>query len=86
MSCPDDLAYYQYRQLNPVWTADGKALIYPYRGADDDAERLVLHDLASNQQVPLTSGQAADEEGAPALRADGRMVAFCAGIWRTRMS
>lgn len=73
---PDDQPYYQFRQLNPVWTADGKGIIYPYRGLEDNAERLVLQNLATGATVQLTSGEVSDEDGAPALSPDGRSVAF----------
>lgn len=73
---PDDQAYYQYRQLNPVWTADGRSLIYPYRGPNDTAERLVKQDLATDQVVTLTAGEVADEDAAPALSPDGKTVGF----------
>jgi Tol biopolymer transport system component len=75
-SLPDDMPYYQYRQLNPVWAKDGRSLIFPYRGLDDNAERLVQFDLSTNTQRNITSGAAADEDGAPAISPDGRSVAF----------
>jgi Tol biopolymer transport system component len=75
-SLPDDMPYYQYRQLNPVWTKDGRSVIFPYRGLDDDAERLVQFDLKTKAQRQLTSGAVADEDGAPAISPDGRSVAF----------
>jgi Tol biopolymer transport system component len=61
--------------LNPVWTEDAKGLIYPYRGLQDTAERLVEQDLASGKVVQLTTGEAADEDAAPALSPDGLSVA-----------
>ena len=73
---PDDQPYYQFRQLNPVWTADGKGIIYPYRGLEDNAERLVLQDVASGAITQLTAGRASDDDAAPALSPDGRSVAF----------
>jgi Tol biopolymer transport system component len=73
---PDDQGYYQYRQLQPIWAADGKGLIFPYRGPEDNAERLVLQDLASNRRRQLTFGSSSDEDAAPALAPDGRSVAF----------
>lgn len=73
---PDDQPYYQYRQLNPVWSADGKGVIFPYRGVHDDAERLVLEDLETHTRRQLTFGQPEDEDGAPALSADGKTLAF----------
>jgi Tol biopolymer transport system component len=73
---PDDQGYYQYRQLQPIWTADGKGLIFPYRGVEDDSERLVLQDLATNRRRQLTFGRSSDEDAAPALSPDGRLVGF----------
>lgn len=73
---PDDQGYYQYRQLQPVWAADGKGLIFPYRGLEDNSERLVLQDLASKGRRQLTFGSSSDEDAAPALAPDGRSVAF----------
>ena len=73
---PDDQPYYQYRQLNPVWTADGKGIIYPYRGLQDDAERLVLQDLASGARRQITSGGPGEEDAAPARSPDGKTIAF----------
>lgn len=73
---PDDQGYYQYRQLQPIWSADGKGLIFPYRGPEDNSERLVLQDLATSSRRQLTSGRSSDEDGAPALSPDGRSVGF----------
>jgi Tol biopolymer transport system component len=73
---PDDQGYYQYRELQPIWTADGKGLIFPYRGVEDNAERLVLQDLATNRMRPLTSGRSSDEDASPGLSPDGRTVGF----------
>jgi Tol biopolymer transport system component len=73
---PDDQGYYQYRQLQPIWTAGGKGLIFPYRGVEDNAERLVEQDLATNRRRQLTFGRSSDEDAAPALSPDGRSVAF----------
>ncbi len=73
---PDDQGYYQYRQLQPIWTADGKGLIFPYRGLEDNAERLVLEDVATNRRRQQTFGKSSDEDASPALSPDGRTVGF----------
>ena len=73
---PADHPYHQYRQLSPVWTSDGKSLIYPYRGLNDNAERLVVQDIASGATRTLTTGQTGDEDEAPAISFDGRTLAF----------
>jgi Tol biopolymer transport system component len=73
---PDDQPYYQYRQLNPIWTADGQGLIFPYRELRDNSERLVLLDLKTKRRRQLTWGAVGDEDAAPALSPDGKSVGF----------
>jgi Tol biopolymer transport system component len=72
----DDQPYFWTRQQRPLWTPDGKALIFPNRAQNDDREALVEHDLASGAETILTTGKKADEEGAVALSPDGRTIAF----------
>ena len=73
---PDDQAYYQFRQLGPVWTGDGQSLIYPYQAPKDTAERLVQQDLKTGAVHQLTFGQQGDDDGAPAISHDNKSVAF----------
>ncbi len=75
-SLPDDQPYYQYRQLQPIWAPDGKGLIFPYRGLQDNAERLVLLDLATGTRRQLSFGPPSDEDAAPALSPDHSAIAF----------
>jgi Tol biopolymer transport system component len=73
---PDDQPYYQFRQLGPVWTGDGRSLIYPYQAVGNNAERLVLQNLATGAVRQLTFGEPGDDDGAPAISSDGTMVAY----------
>ncbi|HEX4651791.1 MAG TPA: hypothetical protein VH250_09860 [Granulicella sp.] len=75
-SLPDDQPYYQYRQLQPIWAPDGNALIFPYRGPADNAERLVRLDLATGSRRQLSFGAPSDEDAAPALSPNQRTLAF----------
>jgi Tol biopolymer transport system component len=75
-SLPDDQPYYQYRQLQPIWAPDGQGLIFPYRGLQDNAERLVLLDLATGTRHQLSFGAPSDEDAAPTLSPDHTSVAF----------
>ena len=81
-SLVSDALFYEYRQMSPVWTPDGKSVIFPYRGVDDDAERLVVHNVATGHEDRLTGGDLYEEDNDPAVAPDGHTVAFR----RTKMS
>jgi len=72
----DDQPYYMNREARPIWTPDGKSLIFPYGDQDTDREALVQHQLATGVEHVLTSGKKSDEEGAAALSPDGTTMAF----------
>jgi Tol biopolymer transport system component len=72
----NDQLYFEYRQLWPAWMPNGKALIFSFRGLDDDSERLIVHNLASGDELKLTGGDLWDEDGAPVVSPDGKTLAF----------
>ena len=68
--------YNDSRVPGPVWTADGTGLIFALRVDKDGPERFVLQQLATGRRTALTTGDADEEDGTPAVSPDGRTLAF----------
>ena len=72
----DDQAYFGNRGRLPIWSRDGKSLIFTDANSENGQESLVRYDLATGKEQMLTSGGNGADDLVPALSPDGNTVAF----------
>jgi Tol biopolymer transport system component len=72
----EDMGYASSQKNRPVWTADGKALIFPATKSLAGEEQIVRYDLTTHSETQLTQETDSDSIGCVALSPNGRSLAF----------
>lgn len=72
----EDLSYVSTQKSRPVWTSDGKALVFPASKSLTTKGQIIRYDLATHIETQLTQETDSDEVGYAALSPDGRSLAF----------
>jgi len=72
----DDQVYIDSHDPRPVWTRDGKAIIFPYNATESVDQHLLRHDLATGAETPLIPNEPKGDDSAAVLSPDGRSLAY----------
>jgi Tol biopolymer transport system component len=72
----EDMDFLSKQKDRPVWTADGKALIFPLSKTLTAEEQLVRYDLTTHVETQLTHETDSDGVGFETISPDGRTLAF----------